>query len=280
MYNNLQYGVSNASYDITDLDTALERMGALGAITLTIPGPKMIWHFGELGMEQSLNTCSDGTVDNCRLDTKPQPQWTDNWLDNPIRNQIYNTWARLNELKINEAVFEGNYDINSGSLTPKIYIWDDALPSNSLKNVIIIANFDLSNQDVVPYFPYTGVWYDLMDESGNTTLSISNVNQAISLAPGEFKILGNQPASTLNINDLTKETNIGIYPNPAHNFFKLNQSSTQIKIYNTFGIEVQTYKGKFSSEYRFDISALECGVYFISIYTDTRKQTFKLIKNY
>ncbi len=280
MYNNLQYGASNGSYDITDLDTALERMGALGAITLTIPGPKMIWHFGELGMEQSLNTCSDGIVDNCRLDTKPQPQWQNNWLNNQTRNQIYSNWARLNKLKINEAVFEGNYDINSGSLTPKIYIWDNTLPASSLKNVIITANFDLSSRNVVPYFPETGIWYDLMDESGNTTLSISNVNQAISLAPGEFKILGNQPASTLNINDLTKETNIGIYPNPAHNFFKLNQSSTQIKIYNTFGIEVQTYKGKFSSEYRFDISALECGVYFISIYTDTRKQTFKLIKNY
>ncbi len=280
MYNNLQNGASNGNYDITDLDTALERIGALGAVSLTIPGPKMIWHFGELGMEQSLNTCSDGTVDNCRLDTKPQPQWTDNWLDNPIRNQIYNTWARLNELKINEAVFEGNYDINSGSLTPKIYIWDDALPSYTLKNVIIIANFGLLNQDVIPYFPYAGIWYDLMDESGNSTLSVSNTSQAISLAPGEFKIFGNQPAVTLNINHLTLEKNIGIYPNPAHDFFKINQSSTKIKIYNILGREMHNYEGKFSSDFRFDVSALESGVYLINISTELGNKTCKLIKSH
>jgi glycosidase len=279
MYNNIQNGASNGSYNVTDLSTALERMGALGAVSLTIPGPKMIWHFGELGMEQSLNTCSDGTVDNCRLDTKPQPQWTNNWLNDPMRNEIYHNWSRLNELKINEAVFEGNYDINSGSLTPKIYIWDDALPANSLKNVVIIANFDLSTQNIVPYFPYSGNWYDLMDASGSTTLSVSNTNQAISLAPGAFKIYGNQPASTLNTNDLTSENNIGIYPNPAHDFFKINQPSTQIKIHNILGREVKTYKGKFSSEFRFDISALGSGIYLISVWTETGKQTCKLIKN-
>ena len=278
MYNNLQNGASNGNYNTTDLDTALERMGALGAVSLTIPGPKMIWHFGELGMEQSLNTCSDGTVDNCRLDTKPQPQWTDNWLDNPIRNQIYNTWARLNELKINEAVFEGNYDINSGSLTPKIYIWDDALPSNSLKNVIIIANFDLSNQDVVPYFPYTGVWYDLMDESGDSTISVSNTNQAINLAPGEFKVFGNNLATTLSYEDLLAENKIMIYPNPALNFFKINQHSTQIVIYNLLGAVVQTHSGNFGAEHPFNISNLDSGVYLISVWDNKEQRQIKLFK--
>ena len=279
MYNNLQNGASNGNYDITDLDTALERMGALGAVSLTIPGPKMIWHFGELGMEQSLNTCSDGTVDNCRLDTKPQPQWTDNWLDNPIRNQIYNTWARLNELKINEAVFEGNYDINSGSLTPKIYIWDDALPSNSLKNVIIIANFDLSNQDVVPYFPYTGVWYDLMDASGDSTLSVSNTNQVINLAPGEFKVFGNNLATTLSDGDFLAENKIMIYPNPANEYFKINQHSTQIVIYNLLGAVVQTHCGNFGAEHPFNISNLDSGVYLISVWDNKEPRKIKLIKH-
>ena len=29
-------------------------MSAIGAMSLTIPGPKMIWHFSDLGMENSL----------------------------------------------------------------------------------------------------------------------------------------------------------------------------------------------------------------------------------
>lgn len=279
MYNNLQNGNSNGNYDITDLDTALNRMGALGAVTLTIPGPKMIWHFGELGMEQSLNTCSDGIVDNCRLETKPQPQWNDNWLQNPTRNQIYNTWSRLNELKVNEAVFEGNYDINSGSLTPKIYIWDDALPSNSLKNVIIIANFDISNQEIVPYFPYTGVWYDLMDESGDSTISVSSTNQAINLAPGEFKVFGNNLATTLSNEDFLAENKIMVYPNPARNFFRVNQSSTQIVIYNLLGAVIQTYEGNFGPDSRFNTSNLDSGVYLISVWDDKEQRQIKLIKH-
>ena len=93
-----------------------------------------------------MNKPNDTTPGDCKLDTKPQPQWLDNWLGELVWADIYNTWARINELKINEAVFEGNYTINSGSLTPKIYIWDETLPSNSLKNVVVLANFDVTTQ--------------------------------------------------------------------------------------------------------------------------------------
>ena len=285
MYRNFLYGASSGGYDVTDLNTALPRMSALGAVTLTIPGPKMIWHFGELGMENSIYTCTNGSVNtpndatqgDCKLDTKPQPQWVDDWFGNSIRNDIYNSWSRINALKINEAVFEGNYDINSGSLTPKIYIWDDTLPSTSLKNVVILANFDVTTQNVIPNFPYTGVWYDLMDASGNTTISISNTNDPISLEPGAFKIFGNQ-ASTLSTNDLSLENNIQIYPNPAHEYFKINLRSKQIKIYNLLGKLVQTHKGKLSTGYLYNISSLEPGVYLISVVTERGKITRKLIK--
>src|SRR5690606_27863726 len=109
MYRNFLYGnTTNASHNVTELETSLSRMSALGAVTLTIPGPKMIWHFGELGMDNSIFTCEDGTVNDpddatngdCKLATKPQPQWVENWLGDSNRNQIYNDWSRLNNLKI------------------------------------------------------------------------------------------------------------------------------------------------------------------------------------
>ena len=53
MYNALQYGNNWDGYNIQDLNTSLSRMSAIGAISLTIPGPKMIWHFSDLGMENS-----------------------------------------------------------------------------------------------------------------------------------------------------------------------------------------------------------------------------------
>ena len=88
MYKNVTFGnQSNGSHNVRDLNTALSRMSALGAVSLTIPGPKMIWHFGALGMENSIFTCADGSVNDpgCKLDTKPQPQWTENWLGDPNR---------------------------------------------------------------------------------------------------------------------------------------------------------------------------------------------------
>ena len=101
-------------------------------------------------------TCYDGSVNepDCKLDTKPQPQWTDNWLSNDNRREIYDNWSRIIDLKINEDVFEGNYSITSGGLTPIVYIWDDNISSSELKNVVILANFDVIDQSITPYFPY------------------------------------------------------------------------------------------------------------------------------
>ena len=62
MYKNIQYGASNGSYNIQDLNTALSRMSALELYILQYLS-KMIWHFGELGMENSIYTCDDETVD-------------------------------------------------------------------------------------------------------------------------------------------------------------------------------------------------------------------------
>ena len=285
MYRNLQFGNSNGGYDITNLNTALSRMAALGAVTLTIPGPKMIWHFGDLGMDNSIFTCNNGTVNepggtdgDCKLDTKPQPQWVNNWLGDSNRNQIYNAWARLNALKINEDVFEGNYSIDSGDLTPRIFIWDDAIPSNELKNVVILANFDVVAQNIVPDFPYEGTWYDLMDDTGSTSINVSNTAATINLQPGEFKIYGNQAVGTLDIDEF-ETSNVHLYPNPAKNQFSLNTKVSNLTIYDLTGKLVKEYNGDFDMGYAFDISTLNKSIYLVKIKTNSgASKTTKLVK--
>ncbi|WP_223032726.1 alpha-amylase family glycosyl hydrolase [Hanstruepera marina] len=284
MYKNLQYGNSSGGYDVTELNTALERMSALGAVTLTVPGPKMIWHFGELGMENSIFTCSDGSVNepggtdgDCKLDTKPQPQWINNWQDDSSRGQIYSDWARLNELKINEAVFEGDYSIDSGSLTPRIYIWDDALPSTGLKNVVILANFDVVTQNIVPNFPYTGDWYDLMDETGGSVINVTNTAATISIPAGGFKIFGN--ASTLSNVDFIVNEGLKIYPNPTNKSFRINQSISNLQIYNITGKLVKQYTGDYSKNKDFNIESLNSGIYIIKARNNSGGHlTTKLVK--
>ncbi len=283
MYRNLQFGNSNGGYDVTDLNTALGRMPALGAVAFTIPGPKMIWHFAELGMENSLWTCSDGSVSfsnpDCKLDTKPQPQWTNNWPSDPNRSAIYNAWSRIFNLKANEAVFEGDYAINSGSLLPRIYIFDNSIPSNELRNVVVLANFDVVAQNITPDFPYTGTWYDLMDATGSTSISVTNTASPINLNPGEFRIYGNALPQTLSTGIPEISEGLKLFPNPAANSFQLSMEVEGVRVYDITGKEVKFFMGTFGAGSSFDISDLAAGLYLVKIQnTMGANQSTKLIK--
>ncbi len=286
MYKNIQFGNSSGGYDVTNLNTALQRMSTLGAVSLTIPGPKMIWHFAELGMENSIYTCNNGTVNDesgtdgdCKLDTKPQPQWANNWLTDPNRSQVYNDWARLNSLKINEDVFEGDYSITSGNLTPKIYIWDDALPTTELKNVVILANFDVNSQNITPDFPYTGIWFDLMDDSGSSSINVTSTTDPINIAAGQFKIYGNKGYTTLNVGEQTVDADLALFPNPAKNSFSINKNVKKVEIFDMAGRNVKSYTGTFTKGNPFDISFLSNGLYFARITTSKGINTRQLLKH-
>ena len=269
MYNSTQFGTSNESYNVTELNTSLERMEAIGAISLTIPGPKMIWHFGELGMNNSIFTCEDGSVNDpdCKLSTKPQPQWAESWLENQNRNSIYNSWSRINELKINEDVFEGDYSISSGSLNPIVYIWNDQLEDNQLKNIVILSNFDLIDKSINPNFPYTGQWYDLMDPTGENVFTINSTSESIELEPGQYMILGNQPAESLSISDVFGENEIKVYPSPSDQYFHLNQDVIDIELYDLSGKLIKEYKGLTRQHTSINISVLESGIYLVKFST-------------
>ena len=281
MYKNIAFGnTSNGSHNVQNLNTALSRMSALGAVTVMVPGPKMIWHFGELGMENSIFTCPDGSYDNdgCKLATKPQPQWVNNWLTDALRGQIYEDWSKLNKLKIEEPVFEGDYAITSGSLTPRIDVFDNSIPSSELKNVIILANFDVTTQSISTNFPagVTSTWYDLMDATGTTT--VSNSASTISIPAGQFRILGNQPSGVLSVDD-NELFGFNIYPNPSSTSFSLNVNVSNVEVYDLTGKMVKSFKGSFTRTDTFDISTLQTGVYMVKVQNDNNQTlTSKLVK--
>lgn len=282
MYKNLMYGNStNSSHDVKDLNTALSRMSALGAVTLTVPGPKMIWHFGDLGMENSIFTCNDGSVNDpsgndgdCKLDTKPQPQWTDNWLGNTNRNKIYNDWARMIQLKTNEPVFKGDYIMTTDNLTPSIEIFDSALSDSDLNKVIVLANFDVISQTMNTTIPTGQTWYDLMDATGNTTYS----GATVTIAAGQFRIFGNK-ASTLSTDSFESVSGFTIYPNPVNHTFKVNKEVNMLDIYDLTGKRIKSFKGDFTQADSFDISDLNQSIYLIKVENKNGQVlTSKLIK--
>ncbi len=286
MYSAVTFGnSSNASYNVKTLNVALSRMSAIGAISLLVPGPKMIWHFADLGMNNSIFTASNGVVNtdydatpgDAKLDTKPQPQWTSNWLGDPNRNKIYGDWSKMINLKLTEPVFNGSYTINSGStvLTPKIYVWDDNLPITQLKNVVILSNFNVTDQNIVPSFPYTGTWYNLMD---NTTIDVTDVNATILIAAGDFKIYGNKPSS-LGVTNFALSQDIYLYPNPSSTYFTINTNTSKVEIYSITGQLVKSFNTNQTKDSQFNVSDLNKGVYFVKALNEKNEvKVMKLFK--
>jgi 1,4-alpha-glucan branching enzyme len=289
MYKNVQFGnTSNSSHNVQNLNVALSRMSALGAVSVLVPGPKMIWHFGDLGMDNSIFTCGNGTVNlpggpdgDCKLDTKPQPQWTENWLTDAVRGQIYEDWSKMHKLKTDEPVFEGDYTITSSSnnFTPLIDIFDISIPSNELRNVIVYSNFSVTSQIISTNFPggVSTTWYDLMDPTGNTTYPESQ--NSITIPPGQFLILGNQPSQVLSIED-NVISSFSLYPNPSRGRFNLTiDHFSNVEIYELTGKRVKQFEGEFTHNDSFDISDLNLGMYMVRVKGENgRMMTTKLIK--
>ena len=267
MYKNLQFGNSSGSYSVKNLATALDRMELAGAFYFTVPGPKMIWQFGELGYDFSIDF-------NGRLGNKPI-RW--DYFTEQDRKDLYNTWSKLIKLKKQESIFKtSNFtlDVANTNGLKKIHLTDD-VANPTLEYVTIIGNFGVTAQSINPEFQQTGTWYDLLNN--NTTITVNNVNTLMNLQPGEFKVYGSSQV-TLDVNELTIDDSIMLYPNPVKNTFKINTNASKVSVYDMSGRLVKSYKGNFSKNALFDIADLNTAVYLVRIVSGQGMITKKMIK--
>ncbi|WP_445731441.1 alpha-amylase family glycosyl hydrolase [Mariniflexile sp.] len=269
MYKNLQFGNSSGSYSVKTANTALARMQTAGAFLFTVPGPKMIWQFGELGYEVDINF-------NGRTGEKPI-RWE--YVTNPDRKAIYDAWARLIYLKHTEPIFNTtNFSMDVGGTNglKSIHLTLDSATANDIKYITVLGNFGVTQQSINTNFQEGGTWYDLMDKTGIATFD--GTASTLSLAPGEFKVYGNKP-STLSTNSFKGTLDVVIYPNPANGSFSINKNVEELKIYDMTGKIVKSYKGNFDKGYAFDVSSLSKSIYLIKITNSVGEQsTNKLVK--
>ncbi|MGB3774660.1 MAG: alpha-amylase family glycosyl hydrolase, partial [Leeuwenhoekiella sp.] len=225
MFKNLEFGNTNGDYNVKDLPTALERMKAAGAFFFTVPGPKMIWQFGELGYDVSIFTCEDGTLPqpypnpDCKLAPKP-----DGWdyLNEQNRVDLRDTWQKMIDLKLNQPIFRTeNFTVDASATSglKKIQLTDDDATGDAIKYVTVIGNFGVTTQSINPEFQETGSWFDLLDGS---SINVASATASISLAPGEFKIYANEEA-TLGLDTKDVMGTLRMYPNPASQFIGFSQ---------------------------------------------------------
>lgn len=278
MYKNLTFGsTSNNNHNVQQLPVALNRMKAAGAFFFTVPGPKMIWQFGELGYDVSIFTCEDGTVpqnENCKLAPKP-----DGWdyLSNSDRMALYDSWSKMIELKKGLPIFKtSDFTISAANSngTKKIQLTDDSASGDAIKYVTVIGNFAVTQQSINPTFQEIGTWYDLMN--GNT-VEITNTSALITLQPGEFRIFANESAN-LSVNDPELRPSSAIlYPNPTKGTFKVATPVDQLEIYDLNGRLLKKLRGEEILKNSIDISDFPTGVYLVKTETGSQMQTTKLI---
>lgn len=169
MFKNLKYGNSSGSYSVKDVNTALKRQELAAAFLFTTPGPKMIWQFGELGYDISIN-------ENGRTGKKPI-LW--NYKAVNQRKNLYAVFAKLIKLKTKNEVFNTSniqYNLNGAVKTITLKSADN--------NVVVVGNFDVIDRTAIIEFPTNGQWTDFV--SG----SILNVLGTLSktLTPGQYFI--------------------------------------------------------------------------------------------
>ncbi len=275
--------VTEAGQTTGNLPKALARMAAMGSVHLLVPGPKMIYHFGELGYDDSIFTCNNGTVNNpsdgtpgdCKLDTKPQPQWSENWMGDTARRKIYDDWAHMIDLRITENVFENGSHAWNFSQTgrPRLDVYTSTSQTSDLSYVFVLTNATNSVYNAAGGFPFTGTWYNLMD---NTSFEVTSANMNIPIEVDGYRVFGNKAANLANID--FEKSKVSLYPNPAQGVFSVNVNTSKVQVFTVTGQLVKTF-GANMEGFEYNVSDLNRGVYVVKVTDEAnREQTMKLIK--
>jgi 1,4-alpha-glucan branching enzyme len=249
MYKNLEFGNSNGGYNVTDIETALARQEAVAAFLYPHRGPKMLWQFGELGYDYSINYCEDGTINpDCR--TAPKPiVWE--YQDESARERLYKVTAALIKLKTeNEAFQSDNYTWDVSGFGKRLII------QASQMDVVIIANFSVEAINMIPGFTQTGIWYDYFTGG---EIMVNDLNNAFLLEPGEYRVYTTEELETPDITTGVYDTEFtggaldAPYPNPFSDFTQLSftlerSSQLEMVVVDLQGRTVRTLaSGKFSA---------------------------------
>ncbi|MBK8846720.1 MAG: T9SS type A sorting domain-containing protein [Bacteroidetes bacterium] len=236
MFKNITFGNStNPNYNLKDTINALARMELASAFFYTVPGPKMLWQFGELGYDVSLLFGGGNTA--------PKPlKWF--YYYQPARKHLYDVTGNLMKLKKDFQVFKTNsfnMSLNGGGKSIRL--------NDSQMNAVVLGNFDIYPLSIVPYFQHTGWWYEYFT---GDSVTVSHVQDAIGLTEGEYRLYTDSklPAFTPVFVEesfiLPNPAYLTCFPNPASSevtlmyFNSTGGNNSEIMIYDLNGRLINT----------------------------------------
>ncbi len=297
--NKLFGNSSNASHNVKTLEIGLQRQKLTGAFFFPVPGPKMLWQFGELGYGGGPSECLMDSADCTnnvgivgptvgRVDNKPI-RWE--YRDHPQRYNLYRTWAALIHLKTGYEAFArpATYSQNMGGAVK----WYRMTHADF--DVSVIGNFGVTSTNTNITFSRTGSWYDYFE---GTVRNVATTTEPITLGPGEFKIYTTLKLPTPDQGILTDveervETDqplqtglLGAYPNPFNPVtvigYRLSEvGQTRLAVYDLLGREVAVLVDGVmpagSHQVMLDGRNLASGVYLVRLTTGNESFTSKIL---
>ena len=285
MFIAKEYGKGNIK---TDEATRLGRVPALIAFSQLLPGPKMLWQFGEMGYDYSINYCGAGKPldDGCRTSRKPIP-WVLKWDQNELRMNTYYQSAKVINLRSKHPAFfreasvtatncnQANFSIPRRIDVHYVKPANDPAAEASI-DIIILANFHASeNITTSGDFRHTGIWYNYMT---GEQVQVSRTNKTLTLKPGELLILTSRKLdNTVSIDEATATQNgCLVYPTVTNDLITVVAAETPnaIQVYNLTGNLVASN----TDSETISMAQLIKGTYLVRVQIGDQISTHKIIK--
>lgn len=254
----------------TDSVFRISRVPLNVAFTTLIPGPKMIWQFGEFAYDYSIEL-------NGRTGEKPAA-WA--WIEKTERKKAYQNSAKIINLRKQypEAFINGNFTLKIDQSS-----WDKGriieLKHKDL-NMVVMGNFK-SDATVLAQanFGSTGTWYELL--TGNT-LNVTTEILSIPLQKGELRIYTDREIQLPDFGSSAELPNYEpttlVFPTITTGEINISSQSKieRALVYNLQGILMLNSRANAS---KINISHLPDGIYLVKVMTDSDKtDVFKVIK--
>ncbi len=278
-YKLQTWGNSNANYDTQYLPTAAQRVAAASSIYMSIPGPKMLWQFGELDYNYSINRCVNGSINEaCRLDPKPI-RW--DYFENPFRRDLYERIAALNYLKTNYPTFTtSSFDLDdSDAYIKKVHLTHPDM------DAVTLANFEIVANSINPEFPYSGTWYEYFT---GDEIVVGNNQAELQFEPGEYRIYTSEKLTPPNgffvVN--TEDIEVGsleVFPNPVVKnasfqiLLEKNENVETIQVSNTLGQMQELSFDQNGAQVSVATLTLPSGLYTLQVETKERIYVQKIV---
>ena len=258
-YKAVTYGVTAVK---NSLATRIDQAIATAAQFLTIPGPKMIWQFGELGYDISIEY-------NDRTGEKPV-KWE--YADDAERHRLWVAYAKMNTLRNYHAeLFAPNatftYKLGGGDWENGRYITLTSMDGS--KSVVVAINLSENSGNYTLNFPKTGLWRSLLtDETLDITSSSYNKN-----LPAHSCVIYTNFEVTAVEDAIVDKVEYTVYPNPASDVVYINAQG-DITVYNLAGSLVKQATGN-----SVNVSDLPAGMYMINVTNEGQSHCMKFMKN-